>query len=150
MKKHFLIILLAMFIGAFALINMTKTTNRGVDTKEYIYSDEIIPTTKNLILKTEEKEPELYDINQMYFENIHYLTEYLTFGEIDEVKLKIQDYIRSNIDENILDCFIDIASIKKGEESVFFECKIPNAMEIIVEVKGGEGKGINVEIKEKI
>jgi hypothetical protein len=150
MKKHFLITLLAMFIGAFALINMTKTTNKEIDTKEHIYSDEIIPTTKNLILKTEEKEPELYDINQMYFENIHYLAEYLTFGEIDEVKLKIQAYIRSNINENILDCFIDIASIKRGEEGVFFECKIPNAMEITVEVKGGEGQGVNVEIKEKI
>lgn len=151
-EKNFLIILVLMFIGAFALINIKNTTrsnNKGNEIKVPIDNEEIVSSTKELILKTDRLEPELHNPEQMYFENVQYLAEYLTFKEIEEVKLVLQSYIQSNIDKNILDCFIDIKSIWKREGVLFFECTLPNDLKISAEVKRGKGNEVIVEVIEK-
>lgn len=151
-EKNFLIILVLMFIGAFALINIKNTTrsnNKGNEIKVPIDNEEIVSSTKELILKTDRLEPELHNPGQMYFENVQYLAEYLTFKEIEEVKLALQSYIQSNIDKNILDCFIDIKSIWKREGVLFFECALPNDLKISVEVKRGGDNEVVVEVREK-
>lgn len=151
-EKNFLIILVLMFIGAFALINIkniTRNSNNGSEIKRSIDDEEIVSSTKELILKTDRLEPELHNPEQMYFENVQYLAEYLTFKEIEEVKLVLQSYIQSNIDKNILDCFIDIKSIWKREGVLFFECELSNDLKISIEVKRGGGNEVIVEVEEK-
>jgi hypothetical protein len=72
----------------------------------------------------EEKEPEQFDKEQMYFENIESLYKYFTFSQVEDIKQRVQYYIHQNISKDILDCSIKTDTIKENNGKITFELTI--------------------------
>lgn len=64
--------------------------------------------------------PELYDPNQMFFLGIENLYDYLYFNQVEDVKQRVQFYVHNNIDEQLLDCELDVSSIVKKDNIISF------------------------------
>lgn len=96
---------------------------------------------ENPELPYEEREAELYDPKQMFFEGIEGLYDYIMFGQVEDVKQKIQFYVHLYIDENLLDCKLIPESIKLDGNTLSFNLSMEKVKDFEVKItKGKEGK----------
>jgi competence protein ComGC len=106
----------------------TNITNSSIESDDSIISinndvedekiDSIKESDSNTIetedLSDENIEGEAYDKEQMYFENVLILYDFLSFNQVEDLKLEIQDYIHTYKSSEYLDCTVTSAYEKEG------------------------------------
>lgn len=96
-------------------LKQQKTQNENI---QQISSS--LETIENPEIDLSDREPELFNKNQIYFENIDMLYEYLKINNIEKIKERIQFYIHQNIDPSIGECKIMPESILHGKNRIIF------------------------------
>lgn len=81
-----------------------------------------------------EKENELFDDKQMYFENIKILYDNFNFSDVEDMKYEIQKYIHQYISKDILDCEVLVDTFQQNGKKYSFNLNIENVKEFKIEV----------------
>ena len=79
-------------------------------------------------------EAESYNKQQMYFEGIEKLYDYLKFNQVEYIKKKVQDYVHLYISENILDCYVISDSIRQENGIIYFSLNMETVKAFDVQV----------------
>lgn len=131
MKNLLISILLLVITGVIVFLNIPKNN------EQQIVNEEVVEVT--ILPDPEEFEPELYDPQQIFFENMEMVFDYLTYNQVDYVKERISKYIM-NIDSNILD--VKILSVNKDDNLIILEVLISKET-ITVDIKLDENEEIS-------
>ncbi|MCT4584057.1 MAG: hypothetical protein N4A54_03945 [Peptostreptococcaceae bacterium] len=106
-----------------------------------------VDTIEKAELSSDELQTELYNKNQMYFENIDSLYQYFLFGQVEDIKQKVEFYVHENIDQSILDCSVVPGSIKENDNIISFSLIMEKVKSFSVEVKkDSDNKIIDITI----
>lgn len=158
MKRYILLVILIFVLGASVIIvPRVISSNQKSKVIADKQSNEIsklkileqIQSNPDTIQDSEhvQKEKEFYDPSQMYFENIEVLYDHLKFSQVDDVKQKIQFYIHSNIDNQILDCYLDKDSLKDENDTISFNISfgVSNMISVIIN-KSNNGETLDISV----
>lgn len=142
---------LAIFLPGLLSSHFERKEAKEIEMKEQQHIEKMkeIESTQDIIEEPERSqgESEVYDENQMFFEGIEALYDYLNFGQVEDIKLKVQNYVHGHIDENILDCKVNDETIRKTENQISFDLEIENVQNTSVVVTGYEdGESVEVTI----
>lgn len=78
--------------------------------------------------------PEIYNKDQMFFDNIDILYNYFMFGEVEYIKQKIETYVHTHISKDILDCRIKDNTFKHNKNIITFELSMENVKSFVVSI----------------
>lgn len=147
MKRYIILFVLIVTIGGLAIFlpgflsSRSERKEAEAEIQRMKYESErikeISSTTDDASssqINEEDKENELYDEHQMYFEGIEALYDYLTFGQVEDIKQRVQVYVHEYIDDNLLDCIVLKDSIQEKNGVFSFNLEIKNVDEFILEI----------------
>lgn len=146
MRKNMILITLVILAGTIAIFLpgiISKEENKRNEANIAQFNKEV-GSNNNTIVESEvpndTRETEIYDKEQMYFQNIEPLYSYFKFAEVETIKQKVQYYIHAYIDKSILDCELIPGSIKQVNNTNTFEFSIKNNKPVSVQVEKENGE----------
>ncbi|OCZ51348.1 hypothetical protein [Dehalobacter sp. TeCB1] len=146
MRKNIILIVLIILAGSIALFLpgiVSKEENKRNEAKIAQFNNEV-GSNNNTIIESEVpndiRETEVYDKEQMYFQNIEPLYSYFKFAEVETIKQKVQYYIHTYIDKSILDCELVPDSIKQVNNTTTFEFSIKDNKPVDIQVDKENGE----------
>jgi len=140
MKKPFVWLLLVLLAGGLTLFLPYFLSDHNSKVAELQREEQLknmesnTDTIDNPEIPYQDRQPEIYDLNQMYFSGIEVLYEYLTFAQVEEIKQRIQAYTHQFISENLLDCSVKTDSVKKLDNTLVFELTMTDVKKFEVQV----------------
>lgn len=164
MKRQIILLICIILIGGMAIIlpslfssylNRKEVKNIKVQDRNHEEFLKSIESTLDMIEEPEilegDKESELYDENQMYFENIEILYDYLKFNQVEYTKEKMQFYIHENVNKDVLDCKLLRDTIRQKDNVISFNLEVESSklIEVII-TKDNEGNIVDFTIVHSI
>lgn len=164
MKRQIILLICVILVGGMAIVlpsffssYLNRKEVKEIKVQEQIHDSFIkdISSTLETIdepeLLYEQRESEIYDENQMYFENIEKLYDYLKFGEVENIKENIQRYIHLNINKDVLECKLIRDTIELENDILSFNLEIENVNSFKVKAtKNNEGNIVDITIVHNI
>lgn len=134
MKKNILLLILVLLVGGLAIILpglISKNKEQKEFKKNQIEQAELkknmedistkVETLEEQDIDPEKRNPEAYNKEQMYFENIEEIDQYFSMEQIEYIKQNVQTHIRNYISKDILDCSLNKETLKKEDDKIKFQ-----------------------------